>query len=102
MARLQGKVIFVTGAAGTIGEAVCAAVRREGGLAISSDLRGQGDIDHVLDVTAEEDWRTVLATVDTTHGWLDGLVNAAGIVSLGSVEDMDYSSWRRVLAVNLD
>jgi NAD(P)-dependent dehydrogenase (short-subunit alcohol dehydrogenase family) len=29
-------------------------------------------------------------------------VNAAGIVALGSVEQLDFVSWRRVLGVNLD
>ncbi len=35
-------------------------------------------------------------------GRLDGLVNAAGIVAVGSVEDTDFATWRRVMAVNLD
>jgi NAD(P)-dependent dehydrogenase (short-subunit alcohol dehydrogenase family) len=29
-------------------------------------------------------------------------VNAAGIVALGTVEQLDFASWRKVLAVNLD
>ena len=29
-------------------------------------------------------------------------MNAAGIVALGSVEQLDFAGWRRVLAVNLD
>src|ERR1700739_4983491 len=35
-------------------------------------------------------------------GRLDGLVNAAGIGTPGTVEDTDFAVWRRVLAVNLD
>ena len=61
MARLKDKIVLITGAAGAIGQAVAAAVRREGGLAIASDLAGRAGIDHALDVTAEEDWRVVLA-----------------------------------------
>ena len=56
----------------------------------------------MLDVTAEDDWQSVLAAVDRRHGRLDGLVNSAGTVHLGTVEDTDYATWRRVLAVNLD
>jgi 3(or 17)beta-hydroxysteroid dehydrogenase len=102
MARLQDKIVLVTGAAGAIGGAVAAAVTREGGVAIATDLKRDARIDHPLDVTAEADWQRVLAEVDRAHGRLDGLVNAAGIALLASIEDTDYASWRRVLAVNLD
>jgi 3(or 17)beta-hydroxysteroid dehydrogenase len=102
MTRLRDKVVLVTGAAGAVGRAVVAAVKREGGVAIATDLAGQADIDHALDVTGEADWKRVLDDVSRVHGRLDGLVNAAGVALLGNVEDTDYASWRRVLAVNLD
>jgi meso-butanediol dehydrogenase/(S,S)-butanediol dehydrogenase/diacetyl reductase len=102
VARLEDKIVLIAGAAGAIGQAVAAAVQREGGVAIATDLRGRGGIDHGLDVTAESDWHNVLAEVERAHGRLDGLVNAAGIALLASIEDTDYASWRRVLAVNLD
>ena len=102
MARLQDKIVLVTGAAGAVGQAVAAAVRREGGVAIASDLAGRAGIDQALDVTAEADWQSVLAALDRAHGRLDGLVNAAGVALLATIEDTDYASWRRVLAVNLD
>jgi NAD(P)-dependent dehydrogenase (short-subunit alcohol dehydrogenase family) len=102
MARLQDKIVLITGAAGAVGLAVAAAIKREGGSVIATDLAGQAGIDHVLDVTVESDWQNVLAAVDRRHGRLDGLVNSAGTVYLGTVEDTDYATWRRVLAVNLD
>jgi NAD(P)-dependent dehydrogenase (short-subunit alcohol dehydrogenase family) len=102
MTRLQDKVVLVTGAAGAVGQAAAAAIKREGGTVIASDLRQGAGIDHPLDVTSEADWQSVLDAIDRAHGGLDGLVNAAGIAFLGSVEDTDYPSWRRVLAVNLD
>ena len=102
MARLQDKIVLVAGAAGAIGRAVAAAVAREGGVVIATDLRREAGIDHPLDVTAEADWQRVLAEVDRAHARLDGLVNAAGIALLASIEDTDYASWRRVLSVNLD
>ena len=102
MARLADKVVLITGAAGAVGRSIAAAVTREGGTAIPTDLKGRPGIAHDLDVTAEGDWGGVLAAVDRAHGRLDGLVNAAGIVLLGSVEDTDYAAWRRVQAVNLD
>src|SRR5262245_30555519 len=102
MARLRDKVVLITGAAGAIGQAVTAAVRREGGTAVATDLAERAVIDHGLDVTAEQSWQSVLEEVARAHGRLDGLVNSAGIAHLGTVEDTDYATWRRVLAVNLD
>ena len=102
MTRLQDKIVLVTGAAGAVGQAVAAAVKRQGGTVIATDLAQRAGIDHALDVASEDDWRTVLSVIEHAHGCLDGLVNAAGIVLIGSVEDTDYASWRRLLAVNLD
>jgi NAD(P)-dependent dehydrogenase (short-subunit alcohol dehydrogenase family) len=102
MADLSGKIVLVTGAAGAVGSAVTAAVNRAGGTPIASDLKGGGAIDMALDVTAEADWQAAAAAIERAHGRLDGLVNAAGIVALGSVEALDFATWRRVLSVNLD
>lgn len=102
MPDLKDKIVFVTGAAGAVGRAVVTAIRRAGGVSLATDLvRGAG-IDVELDVTAEADWQRVAAESERTHGRLDGLVNAAGIVALGSVEQLDFATWRRVLGVNLD
>jgi 3(or 17)beta-hydroxysteroid dehydrogenase len=102
MPRLKHKVVLVTGAAGAIGAAIARAIEAEDGTAIGSDLAGRGNVRHALDVTAESDWHRVTAVIAETHGRLDGLVNAAGIVAIGTVEDTDYATWRRVMAINLD
>ena len=102
MDRLKDKIILVTGAAGAIGSAIVDAVAKEGGTAITTDLPGRGKIDHALDVTSEADWQRTIEAVEAAPGRLDGLVNAAGIVAIGSVEDTDFAAWRRVLAINLD
>jgi NAD(P)-dependent dehydrogenase (short-subunit alcohol dehydrogenase family) len=102
MPDLKHRIVLVTGAAGAVGGAAVAAIRRAGGVAIASDLKAGGGIDMALDVTAEADWQRVAADIERRHGRLDGLVNAAGIVALGSVEQLDFTTWRRVLAVNLD
>jgi 3(or 17)beta-hydroxysteroid dehydrogenase len=102
MARLARKIVLITGAAGAVGAAVAAAVKREGGIAIATDLAGRPGIDHTLDVASEDDWLAAVVAVERGYGRLDGLVNAAGIVLLATVEDTAYADWRRVLAVNLD
>ena len=102
MPRLKDKVVLVTGAAGAIGAAIARAIESEGGMAIGSDLAGRGKVAQALDVTSEDDWARVIAAVAGASGRLDGLVNAAGIVAIGTVEDTDFGTWRRVMAVNLD
>ena len=102
MKRLQDKIVLIAGGAGTVGTATAAAIRAAGGTAITADRAGRSDIDHALDVTAEADWRRVVDAIGHGHGRLDGLVNAAGIAALGTVEETDFATWRNVLAVNLD
>ena len=102
MPRLKDNVVLVTGAAGAIGTAVAHAIEAEGGTAIGSDLAGHRKVAHALDVTSEEDWVRVIGVIAETNRRLDGLVNAAGIVAIGTVEDTDFATWRRVMAVNLD
>lgn len=94
--------MLVTGAAGAIGGAVVAAVRNAGGLVIASDLAAANGADTALDVTSEADWQRVAADVEAKHGRLDGVVNAAGIAVVGSIEKTDFATWRRVISVNLD
>src|SRR3989442_12427452 len=102
MGRLKDKVVLVTGAAGGVGSAVAEAVVRAGGIAIATDLAGRSGIDHALDVTSEPDWLRVVGELDLAFGRLDGLVNAAGIATLGTVEETDFVTWRRIMAGHLD
>jgi 3(or 17)beta-hydroxysteroid dehydrogenase len=102
MGRLRDKIVLVTGAAGAIGSAAADAVVAAGGIAITSDLAGSAGMDHALDVTSEQDWLRVVAEIERGAERLDGLLNAAGIAAIGSVEDTDLATWRRVMAVNLD
>ena len=100
--RLKDKMVLVTGAAGGVGSAVAQAIEREGGKAITTDLAGRQGSSHVLDVTAEKDWLRVIGEIARETDHLDGLVNAAGLVVLGNIEDTDFGVWRQILAVNLD
>lgn len=101
-ARLDQRVVLVTGARGTIGRATTAAIREAGGSAVASDLDTRGGIDIALDVTDEAQWIAAMAEIERRHGRLDGLVNGAGIVLLGDVEQTSYADWRRVQAINVD
>src|SRR4051812_40641625 len=102
MNRLKDKIVLITGAAGAIGKAVAEAASAEGARAITSDLPGRQGAAHALDVTEELDWLRVISDIGRTHGRIDGLVNAAGVAALGNIEETDYATWRKVMAVNLD
>jgi len=100
--RLDGHLILITGAAGTLGRATAAAVGAAGGTVIGTDLAPGDGVDLAHDVTSEADWTRVAGEIDARHGRLDGLVNNAGIVRLGSVEETSLEEWRQVMAVNVD
>ena len=99
---LTGHVVLITGAAGTLGRATAEAVRAAGGAVVATDLNPGEGVDLAHDVTTEADWAAVIAECQARHGRLDGLVNNAGIVHLGSIEDTSLADWRRVMAVNAD
>ena len=98
LADLKNKIVLVTGASGAIGAAIAAAVKRAGGKAIASDLKGRPGADVTLDVTSEADWQKAVGGIDR----LDGLVNAAGIAVVANIEKTDFATWKRVMSVNLD
>lgn len=117
MARLEGKVALVTGAAQGIGAAIARAfaaedarvwvtdVNEAAGRALASEL-GDGHRFERLDVESEADWAVVERLVES-EGRLDILVNNAGITGLeqGAAHDPEHSTldeWRRVHRVNLD
>lgn len=99
---MKDKIVLITGAAGTIGNAIARLIEREGGKALRSDLASHKDQDYALDVTSEENWKSVAASIEKQHGRLDGLVNSAGIASLGTIESEDFASYKKTMAVNVD
>jgi NAD(P)-dependent dehydrogenase (short-subunit alcohol dehydrogenase family) len=116
--RLAGKKALVTGAAQGLGAAIAHALAAEGARVVVSDVNvqgaakiaaeinaahGQGAATHIsLDVTSEADWIAGIAHAKAEMGGLSVLVNNAGIVTMGSVEDLDLATWRRTMAVNAD
>jgi NAD(P)-dependent dehydrogenase (short-subunit alcohol dehydrogenase family) len=102
ISALQGRIVLVTGAAGTLGAAISAAIAAQAGTAIRTDLAGRPGIDLPLDVTDEAAWTAAMVEIEHRHGKLDGLVNNAGIATLGDIEQTSLVDWRRVQAVNVD
>jgi 3alpha(or 20beta)-hydroxysteroid dehydrogenase len=54
-----------------------------------------------LDVTSEDDWRAAVALAEETFGPVSALVNNAGIVEWGTIEETSPATFRRVLEINL-
>ena len=101
--QLDGHVVLVTGAQGTLGTAMCAAIEAAGGIAVRSDLAGRGGAtDIALDVTREDDWVAAMGEIAARHGRLDGLVNNAGVGTPGDIEETSFATWKQVMAVNAD
>ncbi|MCA0301374.1 MAG: glucose 1-dehydrogenase [Proteobacteria bacterium] len=111
MARLENKVVLLSGGASGIGAETARQVVREGGKAVLADrdtAKGEALAKELgaaarfvaLDVTQEADWtRAVAATLDA-FGGLHGLVNAAGVGVRNSIEDCTLAEYRRVNDIN--
>ncbi|MBW7837660.1 MAG: SDR family oxidoreductase [Sphingomonadales bacterium] len=111
--RLHGKIALITGAASGLGAAMAARFLQEGASVVLTDvnegalqgagLEGEGEILKLRhDVTSPQDWANVIGKTRDRLGGLHILVNNAGIVLMGSVEDISLDDWRRIHAVDLD
>lgn len=100
--QLEGHIVLVTGALGTLGSAMCAEIEAAGGIAIQSDLKSRRATDIALDVTSEDDWKAAIADIGKWYGRLDGLVNNAGLGTPGDIEETSFETWKKVMAVNAD
>ncbi|NGO55835.1 SDR family oxidoreductase [Allomesorhizobium camelthorni] len=99
-------VVIVTGGSSGIGLACCRRFTADGATVISADLKESPECTAAaewieLDVTDPIRWRTVVESVRVRHGRLDALVNSAGIVLEGTVENTPLDLWRKVMSVNL-
>ncbi|GIH68074.1 SDR family oxidoreductase [Sphaerimonospora thailandensis] len=112
MGRLDGKVALITGGARGMGASHVRAFVAEGAKVVFGDIledegraleKELGDgcrfVPH--DATSVEGWEAVVGVATTTFGGLHVLVNNAGILGFGSLEEMTVEDYRRILDVNL-
>jgi 3(or 17)beta-hydroxysteroid dehydrogenase len=113
MGRLNGKVAIVTGAAKGLGEADARLLAREGARVVLTDVdetngaRVAAEIGEAArfvwqDVRDEEAWKALVADVMAREGRLDVLVNNAGVVEAGNIENTTAEDWRFIMAVSAD
>lgn len=110
----QDRVAVVSGAARGIGQAICRQLADRGATIVAVDLdeptetlglleeAGHKAIGVQADVSDPEQTQHVGEEVRSLHGRCDILVNNAGIYPFIDIDALDYSTWRHVLAVNLD
>jgi 3alpha(or 20beta)-hydroxysteroid dehydrogenase len=110
--RLAGKVAIITGGSRGQGEAearlfaaegakvVIADVLDDAGAEVAASLGADARFEH-LDVTDEENWKTVVAAAEEAFGHPSVLVNNAGILAFNSILHQDAAEYRRVLDINL-
>jgi NAD(P)-dependent dehydrogenase (short-subunit alcohol dehydrogenase family) len=105
LARLEGKVCVVTGAASGIGAETAALFMDEGATVVGVDLRedGVGTTSLAVDVADEHQVSNLYAGVRSEFGRIDVLFNNAGISPTddASVLDTSLEAWQRVQDVNL-
>ena len=115
MAELSGKAVAITGASSGIGEATALTLARAGA-SVALGARRKDRIDELAARIEDEGGTAVALEVDVSDeaaargfveaaherlGRLDTLVNNAGVMLLGPVEQADSEDWRTMINVNL-
>jgi 3alpha(or 20beta)-hydroxysteroid dehydrogenase len=113
MKRFDSRTVIVTGGARGMGathargfvdegaNVVIADILEQEGRALAGEL-GEHAIFSRLDVTSETDWAATVIAAEDAFGPVSVLVNNAGIVRFGRIEETDPAVWRQVIEINLN
>ena len=112
---MNGKIAVVTGASSGIGRATSIKLASEGATVIAVG-RNQHELGntrddgrqmngtikpHLADVTETSQMDRLVTETVESHGRIDILVNAAGIIKNGSIEDTTLDEWDKMMNINL-
>ena len=112
MPDLTAKVALVSGAARGMGASFAQALAGNGasvvlgdvldedGAATAEEIGSSATYVH-LDVTSPAEWDAAVATAVERYGKLDVLVNNAGILIAGSIEEYSHDDWDKIVSVDL-
>lgn len=116
MARLENKIVLITGASRGIGRAIAEAVAAEGAHVAVNYVGGREAATEVVeavrtlgrsavavqaDVSKRDQVESMVATVTADLGPIDVLVNNAGVESIVPFLELDDAEWQRVTDINL-
>ena len=116
MARLDGKVALITGAASGIGKAIAELYAREGAAVAIADINPQAAdataaainaaggraMGVAMDVTDEHAVDAGTEAVVRAFGRLDVLISNAGVQIVNPIESFAFADWKKMLAIHLD
>jgi 3-hydroxybutyrate dehydrogenase len=114
--EMASKIVIVTGAASGIGRKIAERFLLEGALVVIADLNkinaeatakelsknGKTAIALAMDVTQESQVNQGIAEIEKKYGSIDILVSNAGIQHIQSADELQFSDWKKMLAVHLD
>ncbi|MBV9216595.1 MAG: glucose 1-dehydrogenase [Acidobacteria bacterium] len=112
---MQGKVVIVTGASSGIGNAAAAIFAKHGStvVAVGRNERELTELSkrhsgkkgvikpHLADVRELTQLDRLVSETVANHGRLDVLVNSAGIIQNGTIENTSLEDWDKMLDINL-
>lgn len=98
--RFSNKVAVVTGAASGVGAATVERLRSEGATVVGLDVQSAEGVT-TCNVTDENDVNSTFEHIIDQHGRIDVVCNVAGILRMGSLDQLTSETWNQVIAVNL-